>query len=131
MPQDSLHAERTYAAPSEPSTDAPRKDDGEEFPNDWDEWSEHELGHGPKARWEEHFYDFNLGKIVTPASVAATTATSCKPSGKPEIDHIAKAIPCMPCVPSDRGHRDKLNEHGSVKLLFNDGRSRGEGRGPR
>lgn len=77
-------------------TDVPSDDDAEEFLNDWDDWSEHELCHGPKARREEHFYDFNLGKIVTLASVAATTTSSCNPSGKPEIDHIVKAIPCMP-----------------------------------
>ena len=55
--KDGLHADRTYSTPSEPSTDAPSDDDGEEFLNDWDEWSEHELGHGPKARWDEHFME--------------------------------------------------------------------------
>ena len=134
--KDALHGDRIHATPTKPSTGAPSDDDGEEFLNDWDEWSEGELGHGPKARSEEHFYNFNLGKIVTPASVAATTTTSCNPLGKAEIDHIVREIPCMPCVDSDQGHRDKLNEHGSMKFgkflkagwpQRDDGRSRGEG----
>ena len=113
---------------SEPTTEG--DDDGEEFLNDWDEWSEHELGHGPKARWEEHFCDFNTGKVVTPASVAARNTTSGKPLGKPEIDHIATSIPCMPCVHSHQGHRGKLNEGGSMKFgkMFNAMVSRPVGR---
>ena len=34
------------STPSETSTNIPSDDDGQEFLNDWDEWSEHEVGNG-------------------------------------------------------------------------------------
>ena len=50
------------STPSETSTNILSDDDGQEFLNDWDEWSEHEVGNGPRAHWENVHYDFNTGK---------------------------------------------------------------------
>ena len=65
--EDHNKFEKYYTAspstPSETSTNIPSDDDGQEFLNDWDEWSEHEVGNGPKARWEDIHYDFNTGKM--------------------------------------------------------------------
>ena len=55
------------SAPSETSTNVPSDDDGQEFLNEWDEWSEHEVGNGPRAHWEDVHYDFNTGKVTAPA----------------------------------------------------------------
>ena len=64
------------SAPSETSTNVPSDDDGQEFLNEWDEWSEHEVGIGPRAHWEDVHYDFNTGKVTAPAKTAPATPTS-------------------------------------------------------
>jgi hypothetical protein len=38
------------STPSETSANIPSDDDGQEFLNGWDEWSEHEVGNGPRAK---------------------------------------------------------------------------------
>ena len=96
---------------SERSTSVPSDDDGQEFLNEWDEWSEHEVGHGPKARWENIHYDFNTGKVLTPAVIASTTMSSEKTIGKSQIDHIASSIPCMLFAHQDFGHREKVAQN--------------------
>ena len=97
-------------APSETSTNIPSDDDGQEFLNEWDEWSEHEVGNGPRAHWEDVHYDFNTGKIVTPAKAAPTASTSKDSDGKSKVKHFVSSIPCMPCVHQDRGHREKFGQ---------------------
>ena len=69
--------------PSETSTNIPSDDDGQEFLNEWDEWSEHEVGRGPKAHWEDVHYDFNTGKVTTPAKAVPTAPTSKTPTASP------------------------------------------------
>ena len=64
------------SAPSETSTNVPSDDDGQEFLNECDEWSEHEVGRGPRAHWEDIHYDFNTGKVTAPAKAAPTASTS-------------------------------------------------------
>ena len=70
------------SAPSETSTNVPSDDDGQEFLNEWDKWSEHEVGNGPKAQWEDVHYDFNTGKVTAPAKAAPSTPTSKDSDGK-------------------------------------------------
>ena len=98
------------STPSEMSTNIPNDDDGQEFLNDWDEWSEHEVGNRPRARWEDIHYDFNTGKIVTPANAAPMAPTSNDSDGKSKVNHIVKSIPCMPCVHQDFEHREKFSQ---------------------
>ena len=46
-------------------TDVPGDDD---FPVEWDEWSEFEKGYVPKATWtKDNEYDFESGKVATAA----------------------------------------------------------------
>ena len=71
------------ATPSETSTNIPSDDDGQEFLNEWDEWSEHEVGKGPRAHWEDVHYDFNTGKITTPAKAAPTAIPQKTPTASP------------------------------------------------
>ena len=94
--------------PSETSTNIPSDDDGQEFLNEWAEWSEHEFGRGPKAHWEDVHYDFNTGKITTPAKAAPTASTSKDFDGKSKVDHFVSSIPCMPCVHQDLEHRSSV-----------------------
>ena len=76
------------STPSETSTNILSDDDGQEFLNDWDEWSEHEVGNGPRAHWENvHF---------TPATAAPTASTSNESNGKSKVDHFVKSITCIP-----------------------------------
>ena len=96
--------------PSETSTNIPSDDDGQEFLNEWDEWFEHEVGRGPKAHWEDVHYDFNTGKITTPAKAAPTASTSKDSDGKSKVDHFVSSIPCMPCVHQDLEHREKFGQ---------------------
>ena len=98
------------ATPSETSTNVPSDDDGQEFLNEWDEWSEHEVGKGPRAHWEDVHYDFNTGKITTPAKAAPTASTSKDSDGKSKVDHFVSSIPCMPCVHQDLEHREKFGQ---------------------
>ena len=98
------------STPSETSTNILSDDDGLEFLNDWDEWSEHEVGNGPRAHWENVHYDFNTGKSVTPATAAPTASTSNESNGKSKVDHFVKSIPCMPCVHQDFEHREKFGQ---------------------
>ena len=44
------------STPSETTTNIPSDHDGQEFLNDWDEWTEHEVGNGPRAHWEDIHY---------------------------------------------------------------------------
>ena len=104
------HNNATPTTPSETSTNIPSDDDGQEFINEWDEWSEHEVGKGPRAHWEDVHYDFNTGKIVTPAKAAPTASTSKDSNGKPKVDHFVSSIPCMPCVHQDLEHREKFGQ---------------------
>ena len=78
--------------------------------NEWDEWSEHEVGKGPKAHWEDVHYDFNTGKITTPAKAAPTASTSKDSDGKSKVNHFVSSIPCMPCVHQDLEHREKFGQ---------------------
>ena len=98
------------ATPSETSTNVPSDDDGQEFLSEWDEWSEHEVGKGPRAHWEDVHYDFNTGKITTPAKAAPTASTSKDSDGKSKVDHFVSSIPCMPCVHQDLEHREKFGQ---------------------
>ncbi|CAL1138023.1 unnamed protein product [Cladocopium goreaui] len=98
------------ATPSETSTNVPSDDDGQEFLNEWDEWSEHEVGRGPKAHWEDVHYDFNTGKVTTPAKAAPTAPTSKDSDGKSKVNHFVSSIPCMPCVHQDLEHREKFGQ---------------------
>ena len=98
------------STPSETSTNIPSDDDGQEFLNDWDEWSEHEVGSGPRAHCENVHYDFSTGKVVTPAIAAPTASTSNDSNGKSKVDHIVKSIPCMPCVHQDFEPREKFGQ---------------------
>ena len=104
------HNNATPTTPSETSTNIPSDDDGQEFINECDEWSEHEVGKGPRAHWEDVHYDFNTGKIVTPAKAAPTASTSKDSNGKPKVDHFVSSIPCMPCVHQDLEHREKFGQ---------------------
>jgi len=99
------------STPSETTTNIPSDHDGQEFLNDWDEWTEHEVGNGPRAHWEDIHYDFNTGKIVTPAAAAPTASTSNDSNGKSKVNHIVKSIPCMPCVHQDFEHREKFGQN--------------------
>ena len=113
------------SAPSETSTNVPSDDDGQEFLNEWDEWSEHEVGKGPKAQWEDVHYDFNTGKVTAPAKAAPTASTSKDSDGKFKVNHFVSSIPCMPCVHQDLEHREKF---GQSDVRFNAMVSRPVGR---
>ena len=117
------------ATPSETSTNIPSDDDGQEFINEWDEWSEHEVGKGPRAHCEDVHDDFNTGKIMTPAKAAPTASTSKDSDGKSKVDHFVSSIPCMPCVHQDLEHREKFG-HGEMRFgkLYNAMVSRPVGR---
>ena len=98
------------SAPSETSTNVPSDDDGQEFLNEWNEWSEHEVGRGPRAHWEDVHYDFNTGKVTAPAKAAPTASTSKDSDGKSKVNHFVSSIPCMPCVHQDLEHREKFGQ---------------------
>ena len=117
------------SAPSETSTNIPSDDDGQEFLNEWDEWSEHEVGNGPRAQWEDVNYDFHTGKVTAPAKAAPATPTSKDSNGKSKVDHIVSSVPCMPCVHQDLEHREKFGQTGvRFGKLFNAMVSRPVGR---
>ena len=117
------------SAPSETSTNVPSDDDGQEFLNEWDEWSEHEVGNGPRAHWEDVHYDFNTGKVTAPANVAPATPTSTDSNGKSKVNHFVSSVPCMPCVHQDLEHREKFGQTGvRFGKLFNAMVSRPVGR---
>ena len=98
------------SAPSETSTNVPSDDDGQEFLNEWDGWSEHEVGIGPRAQWKDVHYDFNTGKVTAPAHVATATPTSTDSNGKSKVNHFVSSVPCMPCVHQDLEHREKFGQ---------------------
>ena len=62
------------------------------------------------AHWEDVHYDFNTGKITTPAKAAPTASTSKDSDGKSKVDHFVSSIPCMPCVHQDLEHRKKFGQ---------------------
>ena len=117
------------ATPSETSTNIPSDDDGQECLNEWDEWSEHEVGKGPRAHWEDVHYDFNTGKITTPAKAAPTASASKDSDGKSKVDHFVSSIPCMSCVHQDLEHCKKFGQNDVMfGKLFNAMVSRPVGR---
>ena len=117
------------SAPSETSTNVPSDDDSQEFLNEWAEWSEHEVGRGPRAHWEDVHYDFNTGEVTTPAKAVPTASTSKDSDGKSKVNHFVSSIPCMPCVHQDLEHREKFGQN-DVRFgkLFNAMVSRPVGR---
>ena len=72
--------------------------------------SEHEVGSGPKAHWEDSHYNLKTRQVVTPAKATPTALTSKDSDGKPRFVHIVKSIPCMPCVHEDLEHGEKFGQ---------------------
>ena len=102
---------------SSSDTDVPADDD---FLIDWDEWSEVESGHGPKATWHnKHMYDFSQGKVVATATLHDTGPNVLEPSNQNTNFH---SFPCMPCIHQHDHHRDKIttNDGGiNINKMFN------------
>eukprot|EP00435_Cladocopium_sp_Y103_P033909 s3183_g8.t1 len=83
-------------------TDVPYDND---FIVEWDEWSEVEKGRGPKATCcNDHAYDFNQGKVVTPATLDDTGTSVQDPHNQTGNIH---SFPCMPCINQNDHHREK------------------------
>ena len=105
------------ALSSSSDTDVPADDD---FLIDWDEWSEVESGHGPKATWHgEHMYDFSQGKVVATATLHDTGPNVHEPSNQSTNFH---SFPCMPCIHQHDHHRDKITTNDSginINKMFN------------
>ena len=103
------HNTASPATPSETSTNIPSDDDGQEFLNEWDEWSEHEVGKRAKSSLGRCFtMIFNTGKITAPAKAVPTAPTSKDSDGKSKGRPLREFDSCMPCVHQDLEHREKF-----------------------
>ena len=123
---------------SDISTDVP---DDEEYLLEWDEWSEIEKGHGPKAFWSGDVWDTTSGMISrsTPATPSDSTIIrngKCVNVKNQKInttddddDDGIIAFPTMPCTSATNNvHRAKLPQGGLGAKLFNAMVSRPVGR---
>ena len=114
------------ALSSSSDTDVPADDD---FLIEWDEWSEVEKGHGPKATWHnEHMYDFNQGKVVATATLHDAGPNVHNPCNEGTSFH---SFPCMPCIHQHEQHREKIiTDDGGINInkMFNTAVARPVGR---
>ena len=122
---------------SDASTDVP---DDEEYLTEWDEWSEVEKGHGPKASWSGEVWN-TLSGGISRFSLATPGESTMIKNGKcvnvKDMKNIATdddddefiAFPTMPCTSaSNLGHRTKVPPEGLGSKLFNAMVSRPVGR---
>ena len=121
---------------SDASTDVP---DDEEYLLEWDEWSEIEKGHGPKASWSGEVWNTMSGTISRSSSAAPGESTMIK-NGKcvnvknkknmtTDDDDSIIAFPTMPCTSAtNHVHRAKVPQEGLGGKLFNAMVSRPVGR---
>ena len=121
---------------SDISTDVP---DDEEYLLEWDEWSEIEKGHGPKAFWSGDVWDTTSGMIsrsspATPSDSTIIRNGKCVNVKNQKInttddDDDIIAFPTMPCTSATNNvHRAKLSQGGLGGKLFNAMVSRPVGR---
>ena len=112
---------------SDASTDVP---DDEEYLLEWDEWSEIEKGHGPKAFWSGEVWNTTSGMISRSSTTASGISTMIK-NGKcvniknqknntTDDDDNIIAFPTMPCTSATNHiHRAKIPQEGLLGRLFN------------
>ena len=112
---------------SDISTDVP---DDEEYLLEWDEWSEIEKGHGPKAFWSGDVWNTTSGMIsrsspATPSGSTMIRNGKCVNVKNQKINSIDDddniiAFPTMPCTSgTNHVHRAKLPQGGLGGKLFN------------
>ena len=121
---------------SDASTNVP---DDEEYLLEWDERSEIEKGHGPKAFWSGEVWDTMSGMISRSSTTASGEPTMIK-NGKcvniknqknntTDDDDNIIAFPTMPCTSATNHiHRAKIPQEGLGGKLFNAMVSRPVGR---
>ena len=121
---------------SDISTDVP---DDEEYLLEWDEWSEIEKGHGPKAFWSGDVWDTTSG-MISRSSPATPSGSTIIRNGKcvnvknqkintTDDDDGIIEFPTMPCTSATNNvHRAKLPQGGLGGKLFNAMVSRPVGR---
>ena len=128
------------SADASPCSDIPTDvPDDEEYLLEWDEWSEIEKGHGPKASWSGEVWSTMSGMISRYSTTTSGESTMIK-NGKcvnvknqknntiDDDDNII-AFPTMPCTSATNHiHRAKIPPEGLGGKLFNAMVSRPVGR---